>query len=165
MPFVCVGYVKLNLPILAARRHASPTVVAAATAAADGENGTSAQEGEGAGPDAPARVPPSLDRSAPLSFIARNSVNLDGDFVIGREGEPTAAELANENLIKILAEKSTDEELNWLLWKCLGERGVWLLLGTAGGNFEWWREQGELGTAVVGTAVVKAVRREPFSMR
>lgn len=41
--------------------------------------------------------------------------------MISREGEPTSEELANENLIKVVAEKSTDEELNWLLWKCLGE--------------------------------------------
>eukprot|EP00903_Cladosiphon_okamuranus_P011913 g11189.t1 len=103
------------------RRHAATTAVVVTATAADGDSGVaSAQEGGGAG--APAPTKPSLDRSAPLAFIANNNVNLDGDFVISREGEPTAEELANENLIKIVAEKSTDEELNWLLWKCLGYR-------------------------------------------
>lgn len=107
-----------KLPVHAARRNAAATVTVAAAKADGGGGAPAAQEG-GAGAGAPARVPRSLDRSAPPSFIA--NVNLDGDFVVSREGEPTAAELANENLIKIVAEKSTDEELNWLLWKCLGE--------------------------------------------
>eukprot|EP00752_Nemacystus_decipiens_P006874 g6175.t1 len=105
-----------------ARRHAGTTVVTA-RAAADGDgDGIPTSPPEGAEAGAPAPVKPSLDRSAPLSFIANNNVNLDGDFVISREGEPTAEELANENLIKVVAEKSTDDELNWLLWKCLGYR-------------------------------------------
>lgn len=71
-----------------------------------------------------APTPPNLDRSAPPVFIANNNVSLDGEFIVSKEGEPTAAELTNENLIKIVAEKCTDEQLNWLVWKCLGE-GAW----------------------------------------
>ncbi|CAN0484511.1 unnamed protein product [Ectocarpus sp. 12 AP-2014] len=89
---------------------------ASTTTAAVREGDASAQEGTTATP------PPSLDRSAPLSFIAKNNVNLDGDFLSNREGEPTAEELSNENLIKIVAEKSTDEEVNVIVWKCLGYR-------------------------------------------
>lgn len=67
-------------------------------------------------------VPPHLDRSAPPAFIEKNNLSLDGGFIVSKEGEPTAEELANENVIKVVAEKCTDEELNWLLWKCLGEK-------------------------------------------
>lgn len=65
---------------------------------------------------------PKYDRSAPPIFIASNNVTLIGEFVVRKEGEPTAEELANENLMKIIGEKCTDEQVNWLLWKCLGER-------------------------------------------
>ena len=41
---------------------------------------------------------------------------------MNKEGEPTAEELANENLLKIMGEKCTDEQMNWLVWKCLGKR-------------------------------------------
>lgn len=34
--------------------------------------------------------------------------------------EPTAAELAEGNLVKIVKQKCTDEEVNMLAWKCLG---------------------------------------------
>lgn len=51
--------------------------------------------------------------------------------MVGEEGEPTAEELANENLIKIVAQRCTDEQVNTLLWKCLGEIG-----GGGGGGLE-----------------------------
>lgn len=41
--------------------------------------------------------------------------------MVRREGEPTAEELSNENLLQIVAQSCTDEEVNFLLWKCLGE--------------------------------------------
>lgn len=92
---------------------------ASTTTAAVPESDASAQEGATATPAPAGRR--SLDRSAPVSFIAKNNVNLDGDFISSREGGPTAEELSNENLIKIVAEKSTDEEVNVLAWKCLGK--------------------------------------------
>ncbi|CAN0217073.1 unnamed protein product [Ectocarpus sp. 8 AP-2014] len=100
-----------TLPSAASRPARASTTTAAAP-----EGDASTQEGTTATP------PPSLDRSAPLSFIAKNNVNFDGDFLSNREGEPTAEELSNENLIKIVAEKSTDEEVNVIVWKCLGYR-------------------------------------------
>ena len=48
-------------------------------------------------------------------------MSLDGEFIVTKEGEPTEAELNNHNVIKIIAQKCTDEEVNWLVWKCLGE--------------------------------------------
>eukprot|EP00904_Undaria_pinnatifida_P004101 jgi/Undpi1/13692/HiC_scaffold_9.g03346.m1 len=72
--------------------------------------------------EAPDRVPKKLDRSLPPSFITKNNVVFKGEFVVNKEGEPTAEELANENLLKIMGEKCTDEQMNWLVWKCLGYR-------------------------------------------
>lgn len=37
--------------------------------------------------------------------------------------EPTAAELAEENVVKIVKQQCTDEEVNMLAWKCLGACG------------------------------------------
>ncbi|CAM9391316.1 unnamed protein product [Ectocarpus fasciculatus] len=104
----------------AAPRAASRPARASTTAAATPEGEASAQEGTTSTPAPAARR--SLDRSAPVSFIAKNNVNLDGDFISSREGGPTAEELSNENIIKVVAEKSTDEEVNVLAWKCLGYR-------------------------------------------
>lgn len=84
-------------------------------------NDNPAEEGSAAAAAPVPRLPPSLDRSKPCSFIAKNNVNLDGDFISCKEGEPRAEELTNENLIKVLAQKGSDEEVNWILWKCLGE--------------------------------------------
>lgn len=66
-------------------------------------------------------IPKSLDRSAPPVFIANNNVSLEGGFVLNKEGEPSEAELSNHNVIKIVAQTCTDDEVNWLAWKCLGE--------------------------------------------
>eukprot|EP00977_Amphora_coffeiformis_P025235 scaffold18778_cov154-Amphora_coffeaeformis.AAC.8 len=46
----------------------------------------------------------------------------EGNFVISRTGGPTAEELANENIRKIVELDSTDLEVNTLVWKCLGYR-------------------------------------------
>ena len=34
--------------------------------------------------------------------------------------EPTAEELAEENVVKIVKQQCKDEEVNMLAWKCLG---------------------------------------------
>ncbi|CAM9276555.1 unnamed protein product [Chrysoparadoxa australica] len=47
---------------------------------------------------------------------------LKGGLVIDKEGEPTEGELSNGNLLKVLGQACTDEEVNWLVWKCLGYR-------------------------------------------
>jgi len=46
----------------------------------------------------------------------------NGSFIIQREGEPTHAELSNENLLRILNLNCTDLEVNTLVWKGLGYR-------------------------------------------
>jgi len=43
-------------------------------------------------------------------------------FVIDRHGEPTAAELEDHNILKIVTIDCTDLEVNTLVWKCLGYR-------------------------------------------
>jgi hypothetical protein len=45
-----------------------------------------------------------------------------GDFVVSREGPPTAEELSNENLYRSLKVECSDLELNTLVWKGLGYR-------------------------------------------
>lgn len=45
-----------------------------------------------------------------------------GTFIISREGEPTAEELSNENILEIVNLNNTDLETNTLVWKGLGYR-------------------------------------------
>jgi len=62
------------------------------------------------------------------------------DFVVSREGGPTDAELANENILKIVLSECSDLEVNTLVWKCLGYRfedGKW----TAAECFPNWKEK------------------------
>ncbi len=68
-----------------------------------------------------AATPDAVARMSPPSYIAKNNVSLAGDFVASREGEPTDDELANDNLMRIVAQKGSDEGVNWIAWKCLGE--------------------------------------------
>mmetsp|Transcript_12980 Transcript_12980/g.18373 ORF Transcript_12980/g.18373 Transcript_12980/m.18373 type:complete len:283 (+) Transcript_12980:48-896(+) len=44
------------------------------------------------------------------------------DFVLSRGGGPVDAELANENILKIVMIECSDLEVNTLAWKCLGYR-------------------------------------------
>jgi hypothetical protein len=45
-----------------------------------------------------------------------------GRFVVNIDvAQPTAEELSDENLVKIVLLQCTDEEVNMLAWKCLGE--------------------------------------------
>ena len=63
-----------------------------------------------------------------------------GAFVVTREGGPTADELTNENLLKIVKSECSDLEANTLVWKCLGYRfanGAW----DASQCFPKWRER------------------------
>lgn len=46
----------------------------------------------------------------------------EGKFVISRSGPPTAEELSNEQMLKIIKIECTDLEVNTLVWKCLGYR-------------------------------------------
>jgi hypothetical protein len=65
-----------------------------------------------------------------------------GDFVVSRTGGPTAAELTNENILKIVSIQCSDLEVNTLVWKCLGYRfneanGRW----SADECFPNWKER------------------------
>ena len=44
------------------------------------------------------------------------------NFMLNREGGPTAAELSNENILKIVRLECSDLEVNTIVWKCLGYR-------------------------------------------
>jgi hypothetical protein len=62
------------------------------------------------------------------------------DFIVSREGLPTAKELSNENILKIVHSECSDLEVNTLVWKCLGYRfdgEAW----TAVECFPKWREK------------------------
>jgi hypothetical protein len=64
------------------------------------------------------------------------------DFVVRRDGPPLAAELTNENLLKIVRIECSDLEVNTLVWKCMGYRfndneGEW----TSDECFPNWRER------------------------
>jgi len=59
--------------------------------------------------------------AADPNFLNTGSVG-EGDFVLCRTGDPTAEELSNENLLRILKIQCSDLEANTLVWKCLGYR-------------------------------------------
>jgi hypothetical protein len=46
----------------------------------------------------------------------------EGEFIISRSGPPTAEEMSNEQMLKIVKLECTDLEVNTLVWKCLGYR-------------------------------------------
>jgi Domain of unknown function (DUF1823) len=63
-----------------------------------------------------------------------------GAFIVSREGGPTAEELSNENILRIVRSECSDLEVNTLLWKCLGYRfvdGDW----TSAECFPKWSER------------------------
>ena len=66
------------------------------------------------------------------------------EFVVdGRtDGEPSSAELSNENMLRVILGHATDQQVNTLVWKCLGYRRAedadeW----TADECFPKWRER------------------------
>jgi hypothetical protein len=75
-------------------------------------------------PDAPVTAPDILvpfPAAADPKYMCEGPVGQD-DFVISRTGGPLAAELTNENLLRILKIQCSDLEANTLVWKCLGYR-------------------------------------------
>mmetsp|Transcript_6845 Transcript_6845/g.9610 ORF Transcript_6845/g.9610 Transcript_6845/m.9610 type:complete len:234 (+) Transcript_6845:38-739(+) len=78
----------------------------------------------------------------PPRFVENLTISIDTPFEVTREGPPLKEELANDNLLKILAEVSNEEDANVLVWKCLGYRydsqtDSW----TADEVFPKWREK------------------------
>lgn len=69
-------------------------------------------------PDILLPFPPAADPK----YAVRGPVGEEGDFVVTRTGGPTADELSNENLYRILMIQCSDLEVNTLLWKGLGYR-------------------------------------------
>jgi hypothetical protein len=68
-------------------------------------------------PDILLPFPPAADPK----YSVRGPVG-EGDFVVSRIGGPTAEELSNENLYRILMIQCNDLEVNTLVWKGLGYR-------------------------------------------
>jgi hypothetical protein len=68
-------------------------------------------------PDILLPFPPAADPK----YSVRGPVG-EGDFVVSRIGGPTAEELSNENLNRILMIQCNDLEVNTLVWKGLGYR-------------------------------------------
>jgi hypothetical protein len=94
--------------------------------------------------DAPVTTPDILEPFLPAAdpkYMCQGVVGQD-EFVISRTGGPIAAELDNENLLRILKMKCSDLEANTLVWKCLGYRfdestDEW----TAAEVFPKWKEK------------------------
>jgi hypothetical protein len=83
---------------------------------------------------------PFLPAADPL-WMCRGPVG-EGEFVVTREGGPTVAELANENILRIVRIECSDLEVNTLVWKCMGyrfdpEKEEWI----ASDCFPNWRER------------------------
>lgn len=83
---------------------------------------------------------PFLPAADPM-WMCRGPVGNE-DFVLSREGGATVAELANENVLKIVRMECSDLEVNTLVWKCLGyrfssEMGEW----TVSECFPSWGER------------------------
>jgi len=79
--------------------------------------------------------------AADHKYFVRGSIG-DGDFVVFRAGSPTADELSNENLLRILKIECSDLEVNTLVWKCMGyrfdpEKELW----NSDECFPKWREK------------------------
>jgi hypothetical protein len=68
-------------------------------------------------PDILKPFPPAAD---PM-WMCRGPVG-EEDFVVSREGQPTKAELTNENILRIVTIQCSDLEVNTLVWKCMGYR-------------------------------------------
>jgi hypothetical protein len=93
---------------------------------------------DGAAKGPPELLQPFLPAADP-KWSCRGPVG-EGTFVLRREGGPTAEELSNENIIKIVRIECSDLEVNTLVWKCLGYRfegDEW----TAAECFPNWREK------------------------
>jgi len=60
---------------------------------------------------------PALDPT----YSARGPIG-ESNFLITRLGPPTADELTNDQMLKIVKSQTTDLEVNTLVWKCMGYR-------------------------------------------
>jgi hypothetical protein len=77
-------------------------------------------------PEPPVTAPDILEpfpAAADPQYMCQGPVG-QGEFVVSRTGGPLAAELVNENLLRILKMQCSDLEANTLVWKCLGYRFV-----------------------------------------
>jgi hypothetical protein len=102
----------------------------------DGEPQSEKRRTGGVKPDILQPFPPAADPN----YMCTGSVGHD-EFIVSREGGPTAEELSNENILKIVRIECSDLEVNTLVWKCLGYRfdddGQW----NSDGCFPNWREK------------------------
>ena len=70
--------------------------------------------------DGPDILQPYLPAMDP-NYSAKGPIG-EGQFLISRSGPPTAEELSNEQMLKVVKSECTDLEVNTLVWKCLGYR-------------------------------------------
>ena len=92
-------------------------------ASTTGADETTKNEGEDCAcpeDDAPDILQPYLPAMDP-QYSSKGPIG-EGDFIISRSGGPTAEELSNEQMLKIVKIECTDLEVNTLVWKCLGYR-------------------------------------------
>lgn len=104
--------------------HQPPPATRGALRASTGAGETTASiEGEDCAcpeDDGPGVLQPYLPAMDP-EYSSKGAIGA-GDFVISRSGGPTAEELSNEQMLKIVKIECTDLEVNTLVWKCLGYR-------------------------------------------
>ena len=98
----------------------------------------------------------------PVPIESSPGLNVDGDFVLLDDPEPRDEELSNKNMLRILLMVATDDQVNQLVWKCLGYRkhadGEWdneKCFPKWRDRFPGWHLARELGNA----SVVSASRR------
>mmetsp|Transcript_74293 Transcript_74293/g.145129 ORF Transcript_74293/g.145129 Transcript_74293/m.145129 type:complete len:249 (+) Transcript_74293:80-826(+) len=58
------------------------------------------------------------------SLASSPNLSVDSNFVVVDDPEPSAAELTNANMLRIILSVATDQQVNELVWKCLGYRRV-----------------------------------------
>mmetsp|Transcript_13609 Transcript_13609/g.22864 ORF Transcript_13609/g.22864 Transcript_13609/m.22864 type:complete len:278 (-) Transcript_13609:48-881(-) len=78
---------------------------------------TDKSDDDNVGPDILQPFVPALDPK----YSVRGPVG-EGKFIISRTGPPTAEEMSNEQMLKIVKIECNDLEVNTLVWKCLGYR-------------------------------------------
>jgi len=143
-----------------------PEEVSAATPEKSEETKAKSNDNKKIQPEILSPFPPAADPD----WMNRGPVG-QGAFVVSRQGGPTDAELANENILKIVRSECTDLEVNTLVWKCLGYRfqqqqdggngGTW----TAAECFPKWKEKYPAPPDLIGMQRVYAPEIDKPSLR
>lgn len=111
---ICFSCAAAFAPPQSHHNHRSPSIYQSATS---DESSAAAPEKR----EIKAIILEPFPEAADPMYAVRGPVG-EGEFVVSREGGPTAEELANENILKIVKSECTDLEVNTLVWKGLGYR-------------------------------------------